>query len=102
MVGNKELEKRIEALEKEVQHLKAILQYQMRNKKKWLIFIAELLIMWFLICKCLRSLEHFKFKLNLKNKSTYQLLSEINFWLLIFRVDLFLYKYINLFKWLIP
>ena len=37
MATNKELEKRIEALEKEVQHLKAVLQYQMRNKKKWLI-----------------------------------------------------------------
>ena len=34
MVTNKELEKRIETLEKEVQHLNAILQYQMRNKKK--------------------------------------------------------------------
>tara|TARA_A100001035_G_C27606144_1_gene418794 strand:- start:575 stop:691 length:117 start_codon:yes stop_codon:yes gene_type:complete len=34
MNSNKELEKRIEILEKEVQHLKAILQYQMRNKKK--------------------------------------------------------------------
>ncbi len=34
MSHNKELEKRIETLEKEVQHLKAILQYQMRNKKK--------------------------------------------------------------------
>ena len=34
MVNNEELEKRIETLEKEVQHLKAILQYQMRNKKK--------------------------------------------------------------------
>ena len=34
MATNKELEKRIEALEKEVQHLKAILQYQMRNKRK--------------------------------------------------------------------
>ena len=34
MTTNKELEKRIETLEKEVQHLKAILQYQMRNKKK--------------------------------------------------------------------
>ena len=34
MATNEELEKRIEALEKEVQHLKAILQYQMRNKKK--------------------------------------------------------------------
>ena len=31
--SNKELEKRVETLEKEVQHLKAILQYQMRNKK---------------------------------------------------------------------
>ena len=34
MASNNELEKRIETLEKEVQHLKAILQYQMRNKKK--------------------------------------------------------------------
>ena len=32
--SNKELEKRVETLEKEVKHLKAILQYQMRNKKK--------------------------------------------------------------------
>jgi len=34
MINIEELEKRIETLEKEVQHLKAILQYQMRNKKK--------------------------------------------------------------------
>ena len=34
MPTNEELEKRIETLEKEVQHLKAVLQYQMRNKKK--------------------------------------------------------------------
>tara|TARA_B100001989_G_scaffold175676_1_gene127009 strand:+ start:1295 stop:1399 length:105 start_codon:yes stop_codon:yes gene_type:complete len=34
MASNEELEKRIQNLEKEVQHLKAILQYQMRNKKK--------------------------------------------------------------------
>jgi uncharacterized small protein (DUF1192 family) len=34
MATNQELEKRIETLEKEVQHLKAILQYQMRKKKK--------------------------------------------------------------------
>ena len=34
MVMNKDLEKRLEILEKEVKHLKAILQYQMRNKKK--------------------------------------------------------------------
>ena len=34
MATNEELEKRIETLEKEVQHLKAVLQYQMGNKKK--------------------------------------------------------------------
>jgi len=34
MATNKDLEKRIAILENEVQHLKAILQYQMRNKKK--------------------------------------------------------------------
>ena len=34
MASNEELEKRIETLEKEVQHLKAVLQYQTRNKKK--------------------------------------------------------------------
>ena len=34
MATNEELEKRIETLEKEVQHLKAVLQYRMRNKKK--------------------------------------------------------------------
>ena len=34
MATKEELEKRIETLEKEVQHLKAILQYRMRNKKK--------------------------------------------------------------------
>ena len=40
MATNEELEKRIETLEKEVQHLKAILQYQMRNKKKWFLLQA--------------------------------------------------------------
>ena len=40
MATNEELEKRIETLEKEVQHLKAALQYQTRNKKKWFILIA--------------------------------------------------------------
>ena len=40
MATNEELEKRIETLEKEGPHLKAVLQYQMRNKKKWLILIA--------------------------------------------------------------
>ena len=34
MATNEELEKIIETLEIEVQHLKAVLQYQMRNKKK--------------------------------------------------------------------
>ena len=34
MPTNEELEKRIKTLEKEVQHLKAVMQYQMRNKKK--------------------------------------------------------------------
>ena len=34
MATNEELEKRIETLEKEVQHLKTFLQYQMRNTKK--------------------------------------------------------------------
>lgn len=34
MTTNEELERRIETLEKEVQHLKAIMQYQIRNKKK--------------------------------------------------------------------
>ena len=38
MATNKELGKRIETLEKEVKHLKAVLQYQMRNKKKWFLF----------------------------------------------------------------
>ena len=33
MATNKELEKRIEILEKEVKHLKAVLQYQIRIKK---------------------------------------------------------------------
>ena len=34
MATNEELEKRIECLEKEVQHLKAVLQYRMRTKKE--------------------------------------------------------------------
>ena len=40
MATNEELEKRIETLEKEVQHLKAVLQYQIRNKNKWFILIG--------------------------------------------------------------
>ena len=34
MATNEELEKRIVTFEKDVQHQKAVLQYQMRNKKK--------------------------------------------------------------------
>ena len=34
MATNEELEKRIEILEKEVKYLKAVLQHQMRSKKK--------------------------------------------------------------------
>ena len=34
MATNEELEKRIEILEKELQHIKAVLQYEMRSKKK--------------------------------------------------------------------
>ena len=40
MATNEELEKRIKTLEKEVQHLKAVLQYQMRNKKKLFILLG--------------------------------------------------------------
>lgn len=41
MDNNQDLEKRIETLEKEVKHLKALLQYQMRNKKKWKAYFYE-------------------------------------------------------------
>ena len=34
MASNEDLEKRIEILEKEVQHLKAVLQYQIKNKER--------------------------------------------------------------------
>ena len=34
MTSNEDLEKRIEKLEKEIQHLKAALQYQTKNKIK--------------------------------------------------------------------
>ena len=37
MLSNEDLEKRIENLEKEVQHLKAVLQYQAKNKKRSII-----------------------------------------------------------------
>ena len=34
MTSKEDLEKRIEVLEKEVRHLKKVLQYQIKNKKK--------------------------------------------------------------------
>ena len=66
MATNEELEKRIETLEKEIQHLKAVLQYQMRNKKKWLVLIALKLILVRLAFSlvCFGSLMS---KLNIKN-----------------------------------
>ena len=66
MATNEELEKRIETLEKEVQHLKAVLQYQMRNKKKWFILIAYKLI---LVRKAfdLACFGYLMSKLNIKN-----------------------------------
>jgi len=66
MATNEELEKRIETLEKEVQHLKAVLQYQMKNKKKWFIFyyreITFCQITTFFSC-----FEHLVSKLNIYN-----------------------------------
>ena len=51
MASNKDLEKRIESLEKEVQHLKAALQYQTRNQKKsngsWLVELTASCIIWY-------------------------------------------------------
>ena len=51
MASKKDLEKRIESLEKEVQHIKAALQYQTRNKKKfngsWLVELTTSCIIWY-------------------------------------------------------
>ena len=51
MASNKDLEKRIESLEKEVQHLKAALQYQTKNQKKstsswWVVGLTASCIIW--------------------------------------------------------
>ena len=50
MASNKDLEERIESLEKEVQHLKAALQYQTKNQKKstasWLVEWTASCIIW--------------------------------------------------------
>ena len=64
MATNDELEKRIVTLEKEVQHLKAVLQYQMRNKKKWFLFQGN----YFWSDKHFPGgIGHLKKKLNIKN-----------------------------------
>ena len=64
MATNEELEKRIETLEKEVQHLKAVLQYQMRNKKKWFLLYSN----YFWSDKHFPSgIGHLMKKLNIKN-----------------------------------
>ena len=51
MASKKDLEKRIESLEKEVQHIKAALQYQTRNQKKsngsWLVELTASCIIWY-------------------------------------------------------
>ena len=50
MASNTDLEKRIESLEKEVQHLKAVLQYQIKKQKKssisWLVGLTASCIIW--------------------------------------------------------
>ena len=66
MATNEELEKRIETLEKEVQHLKAVLQYQTRNKKKWFILIVSKLL-WSDKHFLLVILGYLMSKLNIKN-----------------------------------
>ena len=53
MASNEDLVKRIEILEKEVQHLKAALQHQIKNKKKitWIAYSNLLKIVLFDIDK---------------------------------------------------
>ena len=50
MARNEDLEKRIEILEKEVKHLKAALQYQIKNQKRsiasWLVELTASCIIW--------------------------------------------------------
>ena len=50
MASNKDLEKRIESLEKEVQHIKAALQYKTKNQMKsngsWLVELTASCIIW--------------------------------------------------------
>ena len=50
MASNEDLEKRIEILEKEVKHLKAALQHQIKNQKRsigsWLVELTPSCIIW--------------------------------------------------------
>ena len=50
MISNEDLEKRIEILEKEVMHLKAALNYQIKNQKRsigiWLVELTASCIIW--------------------------------------------------------
>ena len=50
MTSNEDLEKRIEILEKEVMHLKAALNYQIKNQKRsiaiWLVELTASCIIW--------------------------------------------------------
>ncbi len=94
MATNKELEKRIETLEKEVQHLKAILQYQMRNNKKWKIkvvcaFLNHLVISfhWF---------KFFLLNIQTEHKEIFNICIFLGIFilLLIFRKNLFVYVYV--------
>ena len=68
MTTNKELEKRIEILEREVQHLKAVLQYQMRNKKKWLIIYGTTITYGAVSLLLLSGFAYLTFKMSSKNE----------------------------------
>ena len=71
MATNEELEKRIETLEKEVQHLKGILQYQMRNNKKWFIFCQDSWFKVVILQLFLKDFAYLIFTLNTKNKEMF-------------------------------
>ena len=51
MASYEDLEKRIEILEKEVKHLKAALQYQIKNQKRfignWKVELTASCIIWY-------------------------------------------------------
>ena len=66
MATNEELKKRIESLEKEVQHLKAVLQYQMRNKKKWKNIFGPVITYAMVSSLLIGSFTYQAFKMNSK------------------------------------